>query len=68
LKMVVVILRKLLKKVIIRKKLLLCNAVLCLVLDFLMLQPYSTFSICLFVGQVLTFSFMFLLMLIALLE
>jgi hypothetical protein len=68
LKMVVVFLRKLLKKVIIRKKLLLCDAVLCLVLDFLMLQPYSTFSIFLFVGQVLTFSFMFLLMLIALLE
>jgi hypothetical protein len=50
LKMVVVFLGKVLKKVIIRKKLLLCNAVLCLVLDFLMLQPYSTISISLFVG------------------
>jgi hypothetical protein len=66
--MVAVFLRKLLKKVIIRKKLLVCDAVLCLVLDFLMLQPYSTFSISLIADQVLTFSILFLLMLIALLE
>jgi hypothetical protein len=37
LKMVAVFLRKLLKKVIIRKKLLLCDVVLCLLFDFLML-------------------------------
>jgi hypothetical protein len=71
LKMVAVFLGKVLKKVFIGKvlkKLLLCDVVLCLVLDFLMLQPSSTISISLFVGQVLTFSILFLLILIALLE
>jgi hypothetical protein len=68
LKMVAVFLGEVLKKVIIRKKLLLCDVVLCLLLDFLMLQPYSAISISLFVGQVLTFSFLFLLMMVALLE
>jgi hypothetical protein len=50
LKMVAIFLGKVLKKVIIRKKLLLCDVVLCLLLDFLMLQPYSAISISLFVG------------------